>query len=237
MPYKKGGEAYKRSLERKKAKRRIARLEKEIGKSNSDKERLFYRQQIDSLREQMTRTYEINPLTHKATGFTKDELKMSVMNLSRMNVRSEMGRSGQVRKNFITQQELNRAESYYMIGPRLGEFSKEEVQIFYRATQKAWEGLSPDKNRNKAILDYYGKSDLREFVREVLAMNEKAVKSALEERGFVLYNEEGLAKDIEADRDGSADFLADVVSPEMYDALQSYVKEPETDVLEIPSFE
>lgn len=237
MPYKKGGEAYKRSLERKKAKRRIARLEKEINTAKTAKEQIFYKQQVKALREQMSKTYQFDPLSHKATGFTKDDLKIAARNLTRMNVHAEIGRGEQARKNFLTQQELNTAESYSLIGPRLGEFSSEEVKIFYRATQKAWEGVSNENNRNEAILKYYGRTDLREFVREVLEMNKKAVSYAEEDYGYPMQDENEMAKDLESDREGSPEFLGHVVSPEQYAALESYIEEPSFEILDIPTFD
>lgn len=236
MPYKKGGEAYKRSLERKKAKRRIARLEKELMKSGKDKERTLYEKQINTLREQISRTYERNPLTYKATGYTHDELTIATRNLSRTNTATEISRTRQGRSNFLTQQEINAAESYSMIGPRSGEFSREEISIFYRATQEAWEGRGNDVNRNKLILEYYGKEDLRDFIREVLDINKKAIEVAEKDYGFPLSGEEQLAQDGETDRDKSADYLSYVVSPSQYEAMQSYIEVPPLDILNIPTF-
>lgn len=237
MPYKKGGEAYKRSLERKKAKRRIARLEKEISKTGSEKERVFYEQQVRSLREQVSKTYEFNPLTHKATGYTKDDIRMAARNLTRMNVSSEIGRTSQSRKNFITQQELNTAKSYHSGIQSIGEFTSEEVRIFYRATQEAWQGLSSKEDRNKTILEYYGRSDLRDFVREVLDMNKEAVERSKRDYREPVSDGEMLDTDGESDRQASAEFLSYVVSPSQYDAMKSYIQEPSFDILEIPSFE
>lgn len=226
MPYKKGGEAYKRSLERKKAKRRIARLQKEVDATRSEKERYFYKQQIKTLRKQITETYEYNPLTHKATGYSKEDLRIAARNLSRTNVASQIGTSSQSRKNFITQQELNTAKSYGS-GLSIGEFTREEVSIFYRATQEAWQNLPSDVNRNQAILEYYGKTDLREFVHDVLAMNERAVSVAHSEIYEVL-DETGLVPDeSEQDRAWSAEYLSYVVSPDMYEAMKSYITRPE----------
>ena len=227
MPYKKGGEAEQRAKVRRTAKRRIERLEKEIARTGSDKERYFYRQQINVLRDQISKTYERNPLTYKATGFSKDELRIATQNLRRTNVASQLGTSNQRRRNFMTQQELNNAESYQFIGPVQGEFTREEAQIFYRATQEAWEGIPTSADRNRAILEYYGETDLREFVRKVLSLNERARRIAHEGAPEEYADESELAADdIEADREGSPEFLAYVVSPTQYDALSSYIVRP-----------
>lgn len=177
MPYKKGSLAEQAGKVRRTAKRRIARLEKEITRTESDKERALYRQQIDVLREQIQRTYQRNPLTNRATGFDKDSVRMAVQNLSRSNVSSRIGTSNQARKNFITQQELNAAVS--VKNPmQTGEFTAEEVSIFYRATQRAWEGAPSTANKNQLILEFYGEKDLRSFVRKVLESQSKAVEEA-----------------------------------------------------------
>lgn len=180
MPYKKGSIAEQAGKQRRTAKRRIARLEKEINKSKSDSERLFYRQQIDVLRDQISKTYQRDPQTHKATGYQHDEVRMAVQNLTRQNVASNLGTSNQQRKNYLTSQELNRAMSYHFIGPTQSRYTREEVSIFYRATQESWEGLPSTVDRNRAIMDYYGVRDLEEFVSIVLNANEQAVSKAHE---------------------------------------------------------
>lgn len=177
MPYKKGSIAEQAGKVRRTAKRRIARLEKEITRTESDKERALYRQQIDVLREQIQKTYQRNPPTNRATGFNEDSVKIAVQNLSRTNISSRIGTSNQSRRNFITQQELNNAVS--VKNPmQTGEFTAEEVSIFYRATQRAWEGAPSTANKNQLILEYYGETDLRSFVRQVLENQQEAVNEA-----------------------------------------------------------
>ena len=230
MPYKKGSLAEQAGKVRRTAKRRIARLEKEITRTASDKERLFYRQQIDVLREQIQSTYQRNPYTNLATGFDKDSIRMAVQNLRRTNENSLIGTSNQERKNFLTQQELNRAEYHDFIGPVQSSFTREEVSIFYRATQRAWEKLSSTANRNKAILEYFKRDDLDSFVREVLEINQAAVKKS-EQQASSLYKKPEDIEDEEArqNRTPSPDFLAYVHvlnSQEEFDVLASVIKEP-----------
>lgn len=177
MPYKKGSIAEQAGKVRRTAKRRIARLEKEITRTESDKERALYRQQIDVLREQIQNTYQRNPLTNRATGFNEDSVKIAVQNLTRTNISSRIGTSSQSRRNFITQQELNNAVS--VKNPmQTGEFTAEEVGIFYRATQRAWEDAPSTANKNQLILEYYGETDLRSFVRRILESQKDAVEEA-----------------------------------------------------------
>ena len=56
--------------------------------------------------------------------------------------------------------------------------SKEEVKIFYGATQKAWEGL-PIEKRNQAIKDYFGVESIEEAWEKVFET--KSAKDALKE--------------------------------------------------------
>ncbi len=177
MPYKKGSLAEQAGKVRRTAKRRIARLEREISRTASDKERNLYRQQIDVLSKQIQSTYQRNPLTNMATGFDNDSIRMAVQNLTRTNISSKIGTSSQSRKNFLTQQELNTAVS--VRNPlQTGEFTAEEVSIFYRATQRAWEGAPSTVNKNQLILEYFGEKDLRAFVKKVLKANKEAVEEA-----------------------------------------------------------
>lgn len=232
MPYKKGGLAEQLGKLRRTAKRRITQLQKEVSRTSSDKERLYYNQMIDTLRDQISRTYQRNPQTRQATGYTRDDLRIAGQNLQRLNQAASLGRGSQARQNFITQQELNTAESYHFIGPVQGEFTREEVRIFYRATQEAWENLPASADRNRAILDYYGETDLRSFVAKVTrGMNKEAV-----ERAHMDYNDEFVV-DVEglepeefddADRNGSPDYLAWVIPVSEYRAAQAAIKRPET---------
>lgn len=196
MPYKKGSLAEQAGKVRRTAKRRIERLEKEIARSSDDKERKFFRGQIDTLRKQIQGTYQRNPLTGKATGFEHDAIRMSVQNLSRSNANSKIGTSSQSRKNFLTQQEMNNAVS--VTDPlQTGEFTKEEVSIFYRATQRAWEDASSTVNRNMLILEYYGEKDLRRLIRKILELNREAVEQAHRKASARYESEEDAPSDSE----------------------------------------
>lgn len=195
MPYKKGSIAEQAGKLRRKIKTRIKRFQNEINKTSDAKEKIFFQSQIQALQQEMSRTYQRNPLTGKATGFTEDSVKIAVQNLTRQEKNTRLGTSNQQRKNFMTQQSLNAAVSGKFIGPIVSEFSREEVNIFYTATRHAWDGIGSTENRNEAILKYYfGKDwktkDLRKFVKFILSANKEAVASA--EKGYLpTYNDEG----------------------------------------------
>lgn len=227
MPYKKGSLAEQAGKVRKTAKRRIARLEKEISRTQSEKEQRLYKAQIETLRKQISGTYQRNPLTNKATGFTEDSVKMAVQNLQRTNTNSKIGTSSQERKNFITQQELNMARPYSE-EVQIGEFTHEEVGIFYRATQRAWENYPSNVNRNKLILEYYGETDLRKFVRRILEINKEAVQRAHEAASPDYDSESELPADSDQQsRAKSADWVAyvDMLNQSTWEELRDDIEE------------
>lgn len=90
--------------------------------------------------------------------------------LSKSRYLSERGR----RSLAATATQLNAASS-----GRTSVYTQAENKIFYRATQRAWD--RPDvslKERNQAILAYYGYENLADLVADVLALNQKAVDKA-----------------------------------------------------------
>lgn len=235
MPYKKGGAAEARAKVRRTAKRRISRLEKEINRSDDVHAQQLYRSQIETLRQNIERTYERNPLTNKATGFGKDELRIAIQNLTRANENALIGTSSRARNDFLTQQELNLAQDYDFIGPTQSQYTKQEASIFYAATREAWEGLPSTANRNRAILEYYaqknpekfkGKS-LSEMVDIVLSMNERAVRQAHTISEYLESNEELTPEEKQEAAEGSALWYATVVTPDSYNPETAAYVRPE----------
>lgn len=76
--------------------------------------------------------------------------------------------------------------------------SKEEVKIFYGATQKAWEGL-PIEKRNQAIKDYFGVETLEEAWEKVFET--ESAQNALKE---ARRNQEPISSDSDI-QDGTND--------------------------------
>lgn len=228
MPYKKGGLAEQLGKLRRTAKRRIARLQKEIERSSSDRERSLFMTQIEGLREEIGRTYIRNPYTKQATGYTEDQRKIAKQNLMRANQFTRIGQGSQKRRNFLIQQELNLAEKRDFIGPTQSRYTKEEVNIFYAATQEAWQGLSPAQDRNRAIIEYYkekgaiSSDSLEEIVDLVLSINSKALSRV--EDGEVS-DESGLQQS-DQDNSPSPAYLAYVVTVTDYMNAQTYITRP-----------
>lgn len=182
MPYRKGSIAEQLGKMRRVAKRRIASLDKQLSKAETEREKTLIKQQISDLRERIDATYQIKPLTRKATGRSRESLQIAARNLERVNEITRVGAGNVARRNFITKMELNNAEHYG--SNKVTKYTKEEVNIFYRATQEAWQGLPPSADRNKAILEYYKDKgiytggDLAEFINRVLEINKDVVSRA-----------------------------------------------------------
>lgn len=151
--------------ERRKALRRIAKMEAKKAAATSATAKTRIQGQITELtkRVEATRTYS------KETGKkirSASEVQANLAKLAQTNVEYEgyVTRSF-ARQNMATQVELNRAsvglESRYNVA---------QVHAFYRATQKAWEGV-PSEDRNQAIMNYYGYNTLEEAVEDVLSQS------------------------------------------------------------------
>lgn len=199
MPYKKGSIAEQAGKLRRTLKRRIARLEREISKSDNSKDKVLMRSQIAVMQDEIEKSYQRNPYTHKATGYDEDTVKIAIQNMSRQEQASRLGTSKQQAKNFMVQQELNAAMSGAMIGPSISRYTREEVNIFYRATQRLWGYAYSTENRNELIMEkIFGKNawkreSFEKLVNAVLAMNREAVEKANRiTEGITYANEMGL---------------------------------------------
>ena len=92
-----------------------------------------------------------------------------------------------VRRNIIFRDKLNRAtRSSDSDAANFSEISKAEAKLFYRYTQKIWEGQPSYKDRNQLIMEYYGTQSLEEAFKIVMETPE--VKEALKKAGEPLEN-------------------------------------------------
>ena len=107
-------------------------------------------------------------------GTTEESRRESLQKLAGQ-LKSTQHVSTRGRRNLAsTQTQLNAAS----VGAA-STYTQEQVRIFYRATQSAWQrpGVSL-KDRNQAILEYYGYENLSELVSDVLVMNVSAEEAA-----------------------------------------------------------
>lgn len=219
---------YRAGLERKKAQRRIQWHKRILAKENISKQmREKHESKIRDLKaaQEATRT---RTREGRAIPDRKDKAKMdeNLRKLESMNKRSVMYSRASERANKVAQIEINKAS----VGDESSRFTQEEIQIFYRATQPAWqrEGVLVSE-RNEAILEYYGRSDLGKLVEEVSELNKIALRVSK------IMPEEELTEEQAERYANEPDVTDEKPSPPTYqqavsdylDRLRSYVISPE----------
>lgn len=153
-----------------KAQTRINAMQKQLANVRTTAAKKRIQAQIDSYKNKVESTRTYSAETGKRIR-SKAEVSQNVSELAKMNVEysnlvrgSAMAR--QRRANIITQEDINQAS--LRVPTQETPYTKTQVQIFYRATQKAWQNAPLDK-RNEAIMSYYGVSDLRSFFEGVVS--------------------------------------------------------------------
>lgn len=146
--------------ERDKADRRLSKMIRKLETAVSNRVKNRIRSDIQALKDLVegTRTYSTE--TGKRIRTSK-EVAENVNKLSRMNIRLGYLVKSQKRSNQATQIEINRASVN-----QESAYTKSQVQIFYRATQRAWQN-KPLSQRNEAILAYYGYNNLAELFEDI----------------------------------------------------------------------
>lgn len=165
--------AYDARLAREKAQRRIRNLQAGI-KSGKYRGQLQQeaQQQIKDLRRYMQQTRMKTKTGRTIKSHDAAFRREAVERLERMNVNTSYA----VRRSFdnmrYTTQQINLASAGLP-----SKYSKFETQVFYRATQEAWDkpGISI-ADRNKAIAEHYHVSDFGAFVDKVLDMNRDLIR-------------------------------------------------------------
>ena len=166
---------YRAELARKKAKTTIAAYQRVARNESLPKQtRDFAKYQIQTIRSLQAatrqRTKSGKPIPNRSQGF----LDAAMKDLNEANAQGEYYKGSSGKVNIFTQHEIAKGS----VG-QSGEFTKAEVQIFYRATRAAWDRKGIDyEERNQAILEYYGFKNLREAIRTVLGDNPDAIKAS-----------------------------------------------------------
>ena len=89
----------------------------------------------------------------------------------------------------------------------LGDYGRAKVKIFYRATQRYWEGKGP--NRNENILKALNVKTLDEAMSIVLAGNSEALQAAMDaDKSIIDTNASEFAYSGQQDIEKSPDYLA-----------------------------
>jgi len=176
MPSKKGSIAYENRLARRRMDRRIKRLEKELSSDSISRSEAFTkRAEIREIQELRSATYFTTELGEKRSQTVAREA-------AQRYERGEYRESANIRasRNKQISEEISR--TYYVdpitkehIQNPASRYTEAEMRTFYRATQRAWEGVAPDK-RIEAIMSAYNAQDLGDLIDLILSMYPEEVK-------------------------------------------------------------
>lgn len=147
---------------RRRAKRYVKSLEKQVNQSKSATERRVLRRYIRNLNEAIAGTY-------RGSGRSIDK------SVAALKSQTQRGKSGTARANYVFQQQLGLASRGRKSA--LGKYGAQKVKIFYTATQRIWQG-APASQRNKLIMAELGASSLGEAFDMVMKRNKAALDMA-----------------------------------------------------------
>lgn len=151
--------AYSREVDkiRKRTKRGIARLEKQIAESTNYLERRAARQQLQELKSNLA---QLSARGRNKTYTERSREALKTLQGSKVRTLRE------IKQNPIDfASELRKAKQGKISA--LGSKGREKTQLFYRVTQKLWEGKALAE-RNNAIMEGLGVSSLQAAYAKVL---------------------------------------------------------------------
>lgn len=186
---------------RRRAKRLLARLEREDVSGMGASQRRARADYIASVREQIAQSYQGTRQAPEAQTRTKGAAER----LDRMTTAPRKAKSRAARSNLIFRRQINLARSG--APSTLGDSGKEAVSVFYTATRRFWRGKDP-KERNRLIMEGLGVTLLSEAYDRVIGANGKALDS-LVSSGVQASLVEGLTSENEAFY-GEVDFDAEL---------------------------
>lgn len=189
---------------RRRAKRLLARLEREDVSGMSASQKRARADYIASVREQITQSYQGTRQVHQVAE-AQTRTKKAAERLDRMTTAPRKAKSRAARSNLIFQRQINLARSG--APSTLGDSGKEAVSVFYAATRHFWRGKAP-KERNRLIMEGLGVASLSEAYDRVIGANRKALDS-LVSAGAQTSLVEGLTSENEAFY-GEVDFDAEL---------------------------
>lgn len=198
---------------RRRAKRAVARLEREIG-GYSKRQAAAAKKYITKLNEQIAKSY--SPQRGGVRGISEGAEKAAAV--LRESVKpSKSADSVESRRNRIFERELRTASSGAPSAiAKSQDLGQAYAKIFYRATQSIWQGAPPEE-RNRRILAGLGESDLERAFVKVLMANRIAVRFARSqvrgiERGFDTEEEWFFEEPGDVDEYASPDYIGMVAS-------------------------
>lgn len=158
---------------RRRARRLLARLEREDVSGMSTSQKRARADYIASVREQIAQSYQGTRQVHQAPE-AQTRTKRAAERLDRMTTAPRKAKSRAARSNLIFQRQINLARSG--APSTLGDSGKEAVSVFYAATRRFWRGKAP-KERNRLIMEGLGVTSLSEAYDRVIGANRKALDS------------------------------------------------------------
>lgn len=161
---------------RRRAKRLLARMEREDVVGMSIVERRARADYMESVRAQIERSYQVTRKTRDVEA-AKERAQGARKKLDRMTRGPRKVKGAKERSDVLFQRQVNLAR----IGaPSLfGAHGKEVVGVFYAATRNIWRGKDP-KERNRLIMEALGTDNLQDAFDKVLMKNMRAVNEAVE---------------------------------------------------------
>ena len=153
---------------RRRAKRLLARLEREDVSGMGASQKRARADYIASVREQIAQSYQGTRQVPEA----QTRANSAAERLDRMTTAPRKAKSRAARSNLIFQRQINLARSG--APSTLGESGKESVSVFYAATRRFWRGRDP-KERNRLIMEGLGVTSLSEAYDRVIGANRKAL--------------------------------------------------------------
>ena len=189
---------------RRRAKRLLARLEREDASGMGASQRRARADYIASVREQIAQSYQGTRQARRVPE-AQTRAKGAAERLDRMTTAPRKARSRAARSDLIFQRQINLARSG--APSTLGDSGAQAVSVFYAATRRLWRGRDP-RERNRLIMEGLGATSLSEAYDRVIAANGKALDS-LVSSGAQTSLVEGLTSENEAFY-GEVDFDAEL---------------------------
>lgn len=195
---------------RRRAKRLLARLEREDVSDMSTLQKRARADYIASVREQISQSYQGTRQVYQVHE-AQTRTKRAAERLDRMTTAPRKARSRAARSNLIFQRQINLARSG--APSTLGDSGAQAVSVFYAATRRFWRGKEP-KERNRLIMEGLGVTSLSEAYDRVIGANRKALDS-LVSAGAQTSLVEGLTSENEAFY-GEVDFDAELTGSSVW---------------------
>lgn len=195
---------------RRRAKRLLARMEREDVSGMSTLQKRARADYIASVREQISQSYQGTRQAHRVAE-AQTRAREAAGRLDRMTTAPRKARSRAARSNLIFQRQINLARSGNP--STLGNRGREAVSVFYTATRRFWRGKDP-RERNRLIMEGLGVTLLSEAYDLVIGANGKALDT-LVSAGAQTSLVEGLTSENEAFY-GEVDFDAELIGSSLW---------------------